>query len=411
MGVTQRTGRSGYYVTWTDGRGRRRRKRMHGTRADARRAERDLKVQADRERLRLPDDAPRDEPTLEELAAAWREHVVATRRPLTWDAYDRGLRQVFAFLDARGCPLERVADVCAEDLTAFVAARREAGSSAATINRRVGAVVRLLNWGVEQGRLGANPLKGKWRPLDEVQRRPRRALTEMEIARLLLHSPAELADVWRFFLGTGLRDGELSSLGWPDVEWDQHEITVRGETSKGNRDRIIPLRPDLVAVLRRQRVRRAQRIATAHRRVTTCERRLAEAESDEARESSTRRLEAARRAVETAGELVFTNTGGGHWGRSLSRRLKPCLRAAGLDKGLDVHTLRHTFGSHLIRAGINPKTVQMLLGHSSLKVTLDCYTHEVEEADRREAVLTLPLPGAEVLANAAPLPRPAAEAR
>ena len=64
------------------------------------------------------------------------------------------------------------------------------------------------------------------------------------------------------------------------------------------------------------------------------------------------------------------------------------MEAAGLDARLDVHALRHTFGSFLVRQGV---IVQGLLGHCSAMVTPDIYTH-MFDGRQREAADLLPLP-------------------
>ena len=114
-----------------------------------------------------------------------------------------------------------------------------------------------------------------------------------------------------------------------------------------------------------------------------------------------RELRAAKATVEGSRRLVFTNSAGGAWAQGLCRRLKPCLRAARrndetpfFDEAriaeVDVHTLRHTFGSQLFAEGFDIKTVQELLGHASAITTADVYAHGF--ADRkREAVEALKL--------------------
>ena len=48
------------------------------------------------------------------------------------------------------------------------------------------------------------------------------------------------------------------------------------------------------------------------------------------------------------------------------------------------HTLRHTFATRAFESGIPPKVVQQILGHSSLEMTMDLYTHVTEEVQSNE---------------------------
>ena len=60
--------------------------------------------------------------------------------------------------------------------------------------------------------------------------------------------------------------------------------------------------------------------------------------------------------------------------KSVKTAFQKACRKAGLE-GVSVHSLRHTFASHLIMAGVPIKTVQVLLGHKSISTTLDIYGH------------------------------------
>jgi integrase len=61
----------------------------------------------------------------------------------------------------------------------------------------------------------------------------------------------------------------------------------------------------------------------------------------------------------------------------LGRHFKPLLKRAGLS-AIRLHDLRHTCATILLMAGKHPKYVQELLGHASISITLDTYSHVIE---------------------------------
>jgi integrase len=77
--------------------------------------------------------------------------------------------------------------------------------------------------------------------------------------------------------------------------------------------------------------------------------------------------------------------------QSVNHRLDKLVKAAGLAR-VNVHALRHTYATRMLEAGVPPKVVQELLGHSTIAQTMDTYMHVMPElkhaaADALDALL------------------------
>jgi integrase/recombinase XerC len=143
------------------------------------------------------------------------------------------------------------------------------------------------------------------------------------------------------FYGTGMRLSELAGLNLPDVDLVSDQVKVRG---KGRKERILPLGSHAVKALRRYYATRE-------------------------------RLLGGLRGQRSDGKAVFLSARG----RRLSSRgvqyvIKGLLRKVADGAGLKVHSLRHSFATHMLDAGADLRAVQELLGHASLSTT-QIYTH------------------------------------
>lgn len=341
----KREGRKGYYVDYVDADGGRVRKFAS---MDRRTAEQILR-ESERKRDRIKgglDPAVSNDRAVVEVWEAFRAHLEATgRRPRTIGYYEGLIPGLLRIVGA-----EKVKDLTPERAAAYVENRSAAGLSPRRINSGLTAVQTMLRWAVRRGMIGQNPLAY----CDKVEGRKvkaRRPLEDHEIRKLLDKSPLRYARIWRAFLGTGLRKGELIALRWRDVDIDKGLLCIRAETCKTRREDYLPLAPEVETVLRE----------------------IMPGEPDPE-------------------AFVFTNSIGKPWNpRVLLRRFKTCVKHAGIDPtGLDLHSCRQTFGTTLVAAGVDVKTVQTLMRHKTITMTMDLYVRP-RALKQRDAMRALDL--------------------
>jgi integrase len=251
------------------------------------------------------------------------------------------------------------------------------GRSPRTVNGEAGALSTMLSWGVDPGRLiGSNPL-ASLKPLPHDHPKEGRPLSDTEARRLLDSSPRHWRDIWYAFLVTGLRKSELASLQFTSefIDWENREIIVPAWLAKNGVLRRIPMDDELYAILRRLDAERKNRKPGKGR---------GKIGSEQVQARFTR-------------DHIFVtteNTPLDHKG-NLWRAFISCLRRAKIDRQtfgpdgqvlehVDLHSLRRTFATSLITSGADPKTVQELLGHKTLAMTMKVYA-KVRPQTKRQA--------------------------
>jgi integrase len=364
-------GKSGKWTAWFLGEdGRKHERAAFPDRARSLELAQHLEAEARRVREGLA--APGDRARREAAARPVAEHVEDYRR----DLLARGDRPKHAAHVAGAvrrvladAAIGSVADLAPDRLRAALG-RLRAVRSPRTANHALGAVKAFARWLADSNRIEVPPrglLALKPYNEDVDRRRVRRALTREELARLLAAAEAgppvvtrrdprsksvigtltgpERAALYRIAMGTGFRANEIRTLT-PErfaLEGDGPTITVPACYSKRGRDDVQPIPRALAAALRPWLATRPPGVPV-----------LA---------VPARTAELLRRDLAAAGI--------------------PARDAAG--RVLDFHALRHSYITHLIAGGVNPKVVQRLARHSTITLTLDKYTH-VDDEDMRDAL-------------------------
>lgn len=300
--------------------------------------------------------------TVSEFAAEWLAAIEPTVRPATHYSYSRNLRlHVLPYLGS--APLASVDAGTLNGLYARLLAegrRNQLGGGLS--GRSVGyvhtIVHRLFKDAVRWGRLARNPAASADPPKASATARQELPIWSPLELRAFLSSIAtdRLAALYLLLATTGMRRGEALGLRWADVDLDAGRAAIRQtvivvnhqiqlgqpKTAKGTRK--IELDPATVTALREHRKRQAAE-----------------------------RLLVGRGWADQG--LVFCQpTGAPMHPERVSEAFTRRTRSAGLPI-IRLHDLRHTWATLALGAGVHPKVVQERLGHSTISVTLDIYSH------------------------------------
>jgi integrase len=164
-------------------------------------------------------------------------------------------------------------------------------------------------------------------------------------------------------LTTGLRQGELLGLRWEDVDLGSATLRVRHTLQPPGFPNGAPAR------LTPPKTRRSLRgVHLPHSSVQALFRHRELQDVERSRSNGTWQGRG----------LVLPNTLGGYADHTnlMPRHFKPLLRRAGLPD-IRFHDLRHTCATLLLTKGVHPKIVSEMLGHSSIAITLDIYSHVI----------------------------------
>lgn len=223
----------------------------------------------------------------------------------------------------------------------------------------------IMESAVENELIVKNPVKKTVKCTSAKKPKPKRVLAKEEQKAFLEKTQDErFYNQYAFALQTGLRTGEMIGLTWNDIDFSKKIVCVRrtmeyrydlkkwvtGETKSESGTRKIPLTEEAASILKKQK-----------------------------------ELNKLLKVVPMEfSELVFLSRKGEPVKNSTyDEELKSICNKIGIEK-FSMHTLRHTFATRCIEAGMRPKTLQMILGHYDIGITMNLYVHVTDEEKVKE---------------------------
>jgi len=267
-------------------------------------------------------------------------------------AYARELRDFSSFLAETMDAGANVKDVEHTHIRAYLGKLYERGLTKASTARALAAVRSWFKWLAKEGRVAQNPALLVSTP--KLPKHLPRVPSAEEVNRLmdsLETTPKKDEDdgalwperdrvIFELLYGCGIRNAELCGMDLKDVHWKNDAILVRG---KGRKERPVPLGDAAAVALREYLPVRAAKFEAAGR-------------GKQAHEGPLLVNQRLR------GDARLTT-------RSVGRIVKKIALARGLPSDVHPHTLRHAFGTHLLEAGADLRSIQELLGHERLSTT------------------------------------------
>jgi len=198
-------------------------------------------------------------------------------------------------------------------------------------------------------------------------------LTKEEIKKIFAYIPEKSNLPLKLIYASGIRVTECVRLRVKDLDFGNHVLVVR--SGKGDKDRV-SLFPDFLHAPMKQHLEKVKKfhesdLAKGHGEVflpNALERKYPKANREWVWQYA---FPSANLSVDPRSAVVRRH----HIGQQiLQRAMRSAVRKANIGKAASVHTLRHSFATHLLQTGYDIRTVQDLLGHKDVSTTM-IYTH------------------------------------
>jgi site-specific recombinase XerD len=332
--ATLRQKSNGYYFVDYRINGRRVRKVLGRVKKLAELAAKEIEIKLERGQLGL--DAPKDT-DLAKLFQEYRKYSLTRHAPASQKRY-RGIIDNFNRFLKEYPFISKISQLNPKIFTDYQSWRKNQKAANKTINTELVCLKGIFNVAVEWKFCRESPAKGVDDLKIDINKAPA-FFTKDQCKKILDNSDDFMRPILYTFLHTGMRKAELENLEWADVDFERKKLKIRYKDNwqPKTSERQIPINNGLIDVLLSQKKKEVDGCTYLFHR---------------------------------DGEKIDPNF--------LRRRFMQLTKLCGFGHMTCIHTLRHTFASHLVMGGVDLPTVQKLMGHSNIATTM-IYSHLADE--------------------------------
>ncbi|MBU1061239.1 MAG: tyrosine-type recombinase/integrase [Candidatus Omnitrophica bacterium] len=317
-----------YFIDYRIG-GRRKRKSAGKSKKIAELALKDLEVKLARGEFGFD----KKDSAYNKLIEEFRLYCKTNLAPSSQKRYKAMLDNFNRFLEEEYPHIDKLSHFTPSVFEKYKAFRKQEEAHNKTINSENALLRMIFKLAIQWGHLDKNPTDGVSK-FKIPKKNPPRFLTTEECEKLLNNCGEWLYPIFYTFLNTGLRKSELENLEWSDIDFSRKKIkvSIKEDWSPKTNEREIPISNGLYPLLKEHKNKSESNYVFPGE----------------------------------DGKKIFKNR--------LLKRIKTLAKKIELGDNVGVHTLRHTFASHLVMKGVDLATIKQLLGHSDIETTM-IYSH------------------------------------
>ncbi len=270
---------------------------------------------------------------LSEYIPQFLSHVRLHTKPSTAKRYVQVIGHLSDFLEALEDPPSKLSRISPPIIEQYKFHRIELVKPQ-TVNYELTCLHRFFRYACEMNYIKENPIQSI-KKISNPKRKAPRFLAKEEITKLLRYCGTKhyLEETVKLLLNTGMRWGELRALEWNDIDWNEKvlHIRIKEDWSPKGGERKVPMNKTVEEILRMLLKEKKNRW------------------------------------------ILTTSTGSQIRHSRTWERFRQACQKAGIEN-VTLHSLRHTFASHLVMAGVDLASVSKLLGHKDISTTM-IYSH------------------------------------